>query len=324
MFDEIKNNFQIRKSDFAISSFILFFSKTNLIKILFLICFFCLFYSIIVSWSIFNNFIFLIISYPVFVIFSLKLEQKNIIKIFLSLTITIITFTLIIKWFNISDLFTTIFFSLAYSLFIRKQKNINEERIKISISNISFSWYFIFSLLTSLVYSTNLILHYNTDKLSCEDLNIQSQKTVNLITAPFRFSIEKITKFKDNIWYVFEKNIWELIWDIPKNNTNTNNIKNWLIWRFDNIKNNTVNKIIEDKNILNSWICNLITNLLIKTYSKNEIQAWAFVLILLATIPFFTVIWIIWWVITYIIIRFLILINFFTIKTKKIDIDTIV
>lgn len=283
----VKNKIKIRSIVFWVLSLIAYWFTI-----------FYLFGSHDVLWSIVCVF-FLYIMFHFMSLDIKKFEKRYILLILFSLFIIDISILFILSWeSNIWLIFSLIFFNVSLYFLFDSLRVINFKSIWYFLK-----WWYIFTLLITITYSIALIGMFQKFPFTCEWLQDASDKLIEFVEFPFRFSIDKIDVIKDSKISNNQENIsfknddlkklsyydrakdldneFQAILLKAKNVEVLPDPKNDLspiIWQFNQWKESAVDQIINQQESYSSGMCDMLLEEINAKYNLKEFKLSAILL----------------------------------------------
>ena len=301
-------------------------------------------------WLMGSTFLVLFFIFIHFFFIELKTYWTSyLIWIILVSAIVISTFLWYDDLYKITSLFIShIWFAL---LLLSIDNEVNNRKI-LSSWAIFNNWVWIFTIFMALTYSIAFISKYDTFSLTCEDINDNMNIFIDTVSKPLKISAQEVdnlkqftqwiynTKFKDFIWIPsihedfeednyseFDFNTWSIItWDaiIYDNIYNeTNQFSWWILWKIDWIKSQIIDNVLEDKELVDQWICEVMIDKISERYDEPWFRLSVITLLFLLLWPSFRFIFFIIWVLSFIFFWILNMIKVYKFEIKMDEVENI-
>lgn len=222
-----------------------------------------------------------------------------------------------LKWYSVFYLITIIIFSVIFELFLIWFSNVWKILSLISFNlwliflilnlddqtnnrKIISSWWIftsgvsLFSLFLSFSYSFMFLAKYDRFNLNCDILYSSVSKFIDVLSRPLKLSAQeannlknklfsfKQTKVKDIIYWSWDIGLsWSIVsWDFKKISSN------WIIWKIEQLKYELLDKTLNDKKIVDQWVCNFFVEQIKQRYNKPSFKISVILLLTLLLWPF--------------------------------------
>jgi len=278
----------------------------------------------IIWWLVFSIFLFSFAHF--FIIEIKKTDISNLLLIVLAGTI----FSLWIIWFNnIFYVVWIVIFNIAiFFLFWDIYEEVYN-RIEISSYKVFTMWVKMFSLLLSLVFALSFLWTYRSFDITCNQIYNNIKKASNYSVKYFEIELPDIQdkKVKDvlTIWEKPQLNTWDNIintWNIEKFNW-IQNLKFKDLLSIDFWKNIVINQVMENKKVLDKWLCETIVQNIKDKYNKPQFQFTVLFFIFLLFYPFIRILLYILAIINFIAFKLMNIMKLYKFKLSVEDVETI-
>jgi len=151
-------------------------------------------------------------------------------------------------------------------------------------------WWYLFTMVLSLVYSTIIVNFFSEFPMSCEQLNQKSENVITTILKPFKISREKTQEITNSTKTFFSSTFNDISIKTKDIEITSKNDENKLVNKLTTRKENLITKTIQENEKLNNTICDYTLNLINEKLQSPTIQYPVIALILLLIYPFLRIV----------------------------------